>query len=87
MDSVAGLFLSTINADDDKMHKIQYYQVPHPAQKIILESDTNTKDESDTNTKDESDTNTKDESDTNTKDESDTNTKDDIKSNIIQASG
>ena len=45
MDSVAGLFLSTINADNDKMHKNQYYQVPHPAQEIIRESDTNTKDD------------------------------------------
>ena len=45
MDSVAGLFLSTINADDDKMTKNQYYQIPHPAQEIIRESDTNTKDD------------------------------------------
>ena len=45
MDSVAGLFHSTINADDDKMTKNQYYQIPHPAQEIIWESDTNTKDD------------------------------------------
>ena len=32
MDSVAALFLSTINADDEKMIKNQYYQIPHPAQ-------------------------------------------------------
>ena len=44
MDSVAGLFLSTIKAGDDKMTKNQYYQNPHPAQEIIRESDTNTKD-------------------------------------------
>ena len=45
MDFVSGLFLSTINADKDKMHKIQYYQIPHPAQEIIQESDTNTNDD------------------------------------------
>ena len=45
MDSVAGLFLSAISADDDKMIKNQYYQIPHPAQEIIWESDTNTKDD------------------------------------------
>ena len=45
MDSVAGLFLSTINADDDKMTKNQYYQIPHPQQEIIRENDTNTKDD------------------------------------------
>ena len=44
MDSVAGLFLSTISADDNKMTKNQYYQIPHPAPEIIRESDTNTKD-------------------------------------------
>ena len=44
MDSVAGLFPSTITADDDKMTKNQYYQIPHPAHEIIWESDTNTKD-------------------------------------------
>ena len=43
MDFVAGLFLSTINADDEKKIKNQYYQIPHPAQEIIRESDTNTK--------------------------------------------
>ena len=45
MDSVAGLFLSTIKADDDKMTKNQYYQIPHHAQEIIRESGTNTKDD------------------------------------------
>ena len=44
MDSVTGLFLSNINADDDKMTKKQYCQIPYPAQEIIRESDTNTKD-------------------------------------------
>ena len=44
MDSVAGLFLSTINADNEKMIKNQYNQIPHPAQEIIRVSDTNTKD-------------------------------------------
>ena len=39
MDSVAGLFLSTINADDDKMTKNQYYQIPYPAQEIIREKE------------------------------------------------
>ena len=39
MDSVAGLFLPTINADDKKMIKNQYYQIPYPAQEIIWESD------------------------------------------------
>ena len=39
MDSVAGLFLSTINADDDKMTKNQYYQILHPAQEIIREKE------------------------------------------------
>ena len=32
MDSVAGLFVSTIDADDDKITKNQYYQITHPAQ-------------------------------------------------------
>ena len=41
MDSVAGLYLSTINTDDEKMIKNKYYQIPHPAQEIIWESDTN----------------------------------------------
>ena len=41
MDSVARLFL----ADDDKMTKKPYCQIPHPAQEIIRESDTNTKDD------------------------------------------
>ena len=45
MDSVAGLFLSTVNADDDKMTKNQYYQIPHPAQEIIWESDTDIEDD------------------------------------------
>ena len=45
MDSVAGLFFSPINADDDKMIKNQYYQIPHPAQEIIWKSDTNAKDD------------------------------------------
>ena len=44
MDSVAGLFLSTINEDDEKIIKNQYNQIPHPAQEIIRESVTNTKD-------------------------------------------
>ena len=30
MDSVAGLFLSTNNADEEKMFRNQYYQIPHP---------------------------------------------------------
>ena len=45
MDSVVGLFLSAINADDDKMTKNQYYQIPHHAHENIRESDTNTKDD------------------------------------------
>ena len=32
MDSFAGLFLSTINTDDEKMIKNKYYQSPRPAQ-------------------------------------------------------
>ena len=44
MDSVADLFLSTINAADDKMTKSQYYQIPYPAQETIRESDTDTED-------------------------------------------
>ena len=43
MDSVAGFFLSTINAVDDKMAKNQYYQISHPAQEILRKSDINTK--------------------------------------------
>ena len=43
MDSVADLFLSTITADNKKIIKNQYYQIPHPAQEII-QSDTNTND-------------------------------------------
>ena len=31
MDSVAGLFFSTINANGEKMVKNQYNQIPHPA--------------------------------------------------------
>ena len=42
MDSVAGLFLSTINADDEKMIKNQYNQIL--AQEIIRASDINTED-------------------------------------------
>ena len=45
MDSVAGLFLSTVKTDDDKMTKNQYFEIPHPAQEIIRESGTNTKDD------------------------------------------
>ena len=44
MDSVVDLFLSTITADEEKMIKNQYYQIPHPAPEIIHESDKNTKD-------------------------------------------
>ena len=50
MDSLASLFLSTINADDEKIIKNQYYQIPHPAQEIIRESETNTKDDIKCNT-------------------------------------
>ena len=39
------LFLSTINADDDKMSKNQYYQIPYPAQEIIRENDIDTEDD------------------------------------------
>ena len=52
MESVAGLFLSTINADDEKMknsrtqeRKNQYNQILHSVQEIIRECDTNTKDD------------------------------------------
>ena len=34
-----------LKVEDDKMTKNQYYQIPHPAQEIIRESDTNTKDD------------------------------------------
>ena len=30
MDSAAGLFLSTNNADDEEVIRNQYYQIPHP---------------------------------------------------------
>ena len=42
MDSVTGLFLSTNNADGEKVIRNQYYQIPHPAQEIIRERNTNT---------------------------------------------
>ena len=45
MDYAAGLFHFTINAHDEKMIKNQYNQIPHPAQEIIWECDTNTKDD------------------------------------------
>ena len=43
MDSVAGLFLSTNNADDEKVIRNQYYQIPHPPKEIIRERNTHTK--------------------------------------------
>ena len=35
MDSVAGLFLSANNADEEKVIRNQYYQIPHPLKEII----------------------------------------------------
>ena len=35
MDSVAGLFLSTNNADEEKVIRNQYYQTLHPPKEII----------------------------------------------------
>ena len=35
MDSAAGLFLSTNNADEEKVIRNQYYQIPHPPKEII----------------------------------------------------
>ena len=35
MDSVAGLFLSTNNADEEKVIRNQYYHIPHPTKEII----------------------------------------------------
>ena len=35
MGSVAGLFLSTNNVDEEKMIRNQYYQIPHPPKEII----------------------------------------------------
>ena len=35
MDSVVGLFLSTNNADEEKLIRNQYYQIPHPPKEII----------------------------------------------------
>ena len=39
MDSVAVFSFSTINADDEKMIKNQYNQIPNPAQEIIRNTD------------------------------------------------
>ena len=42
MDSVAGLFLSTNNADEEKVIRNQYYQIPHPPKEIIQSYGTGT---------------------------------------------